>query len=260
MVQRKGYELLKEKIPEFRSPWKSIIIFVIWLLLFLVCIIFFLWFDGLVWYGALISQLIVALVCSAFAYGHMKNAKKYREKYRELAYRYFFFHFIMPIFATWFACLCHPLIIGGPTLLPIWLAIIIGVFLISIRPLTTLHILKAGFGNIGHGLGIYTIFPEEGTRVFSEIYSYIRHPMYLGYFCAALALAFFRNNILSLLTALIFLIPVLVAVRLEDKEMMERFGEKHREYINNTGALFPRKNIGKFFKLLFFFKGDEQNV
>jgi len=120
-----------------------------------------------------------------------------------------------------------------------------------------LHILKAGFDNIGHGLGVYTIFPEEGTRVFSEIYSYIRHPMYLGYFCAALAPAFFRNNILSLLTALIFLIPVLVAVRLEDREMIEKFGEKHREYINNTGALFPRKNIGKFLKLLFFFEGDK---
>jgi len=72
-----------------------------------------------------------------------------------------------------------------------------------------------------------------------------------------LALAFFRNNILSLLTALIFLIPVLVAVWLEDREMMERFGEEHREYINNTGALFLRKNIGKFLKPLFFFKGDK---
>ncbi|GAG69131.1 unnamed protein product, partial [marine sediment metagenome] len=77
-----------------------------------------------------------------------------------------------------------------------------------------------------------------------------------GYFCAALALALFRNNILSLLTALIFLIPIFVAVRLEDREMMERFGEKHRKYVNNTGALFPRKNIGKFLKLLFFLKGD----
>ena len=85
-------------------------------------------------------------------------------------------------------------------------------------------------------------------------------PYVPGYFCAALAPAFFRNNILSLLITLIFLIPVLVAVRLEDREMMERFGEKHREYINNTGVLFPRKNIGKFLRILFFFKGDEQNV
>jgi len=116
MAQKKGYELLKEKVPEFRSPWKSTAIFIIWFLLFLVCIGFFIWFNGLVWYGALISQF-VALVCSAFAYDHMKNAKRYREKYGELAYRYFFFHFIMPIFATWFACIFHPLLIGGQALL-----------------------------------------------------------------------------------------------------------------------------------------------
>lgn len=257
MTQKKGYELLKEKIPEFRSPWKSTAIFIIWFLLFLACIVFFLFFDRLAWYGALISQLIVALVCSAFAYGHMKNAKRYREKYGELAYRYFFFRFIMPIFATWYACIFHPLIIGEQALLPFWLAIVIGVFLISVRPLTVLHIKKSGFDNVGHGLGIYTVYPEEGAAVSSEIYSYIRHPMYLGSFCAALAFAFFRNNPIALLTALIFLIPVLTAASLEDKEIAERFGEEHREYIRNTGALLPRKNIGRFLKLLFFFKGDD---
>jgi len=254
MAQKKGYELLKEKVPEFRSPWKSTAIFIVWFLLFLVCILFFLWVDGLVWSGALISQLIVALMCSAFAYGHIKNAGRYREKYGELAYRYFFFHFIMPIFATWFACMFHPLLIGGKALLPLWLAIVIGVFLLSFRPLTTLHIRKSGFDVVGHGLGIYTVYPEEGSAIHGEIYSYVRHPMYLGYFCVALAFAFFRNNTLSLLTALIFLIPVLIASWLEDKELTERFGDERKKYIKNTGALFPRKNIGKFLKLLFFFK------
>ncbi|MDI6889136.1 MAG: methyltransferase [Methanocellales archaeon] len=254
MTQKKGYELLKEKVPEFRIPWKSAAIFIIWFLLFMLCMVFFWWFDSLVWYGALISQLVVALVCCVFAYGHMKNAKKYREKYGELAYRYFFFHFIMPIFATWFACIFHPLLVGGEALLPFWLAIVIGVFLIIFRPLTTLHIRKSGFDTVGHGLGIYTVYPEEGTGVSSEIYSYIRHPMYLGSFCATLAFAFFKNNILSLLTALIFLIPVLVAGWLEDKELTKRFGDEHKKYIKNTGALFPCKNIWKFLKLLFFFK------
>ena len=166
--------------------------------------VFFLWFDGLVWYGALISQLIVALICSAFSYAPMKNAQKYRAKYGELAYRYFFFHFIMPIFATWYACVFHPLLVGGPTLLTFWLAIIVGALLFSIRPLTAWHVRLSGFDNVGHGLGIYTVFPEEGTLVSSEIYSHIRHPIYLGSFCAALGFAFFRNNLLALLTALIF--------------------------------------------------------
>ncbi|MEA2054122.1 MAG: isoprenylcysteine carboxylmethyltransferase family protein [Candidatus Thermoplasmatota archaeon] len=252
MTQKKGYELLKEKIPEFRSPWKSTAIFAVGFLLFLVCTVFFIWFDGLVWYEALLSQLIIALVCSAFAYGRMKNAKRYREKYGELAYRYYFFHFFMPMSATFLACMFHPLLVGGLALLPLWLAIMIGAFLVSIRLLVGLHMRLSGFDVGGCNLEIYTVFPEEGTLVSSEIYSYIRHPGCLGFLCVVLGFAFFRNNLSALLTALIFLIPVLITTRLEDNELTERFGEEHKKYIKNTGALFPHRNIGKFLKLLFF--------
>lgn len=250
--KKKGYQLLQEKVPEFGSPPKAVGIAVVWVLLFLAFIVFFLWFDRLVWYGALLSQLVTALICTLLSYAHIKNASRYREKYEQLAYRLFFFRFIMPIFATWYACLIHPLFVGGPGLLPFWLAIVLGCLLFSVRPLTAWHVHRSGFDNVGHGLGIYTVFPEEGTQISSEIYSYIRHPIYLGSFCAALAFAFFRNNLLALFTALIFLIPVVMEVRFEDQEMAERFGERHREYIANTGAVLPRKNIRKFLGILFF--------
>lgn len=217
MTQKKGYELLKEKVPEFRSLWKSIAIFIVGLLLFLVCIVFFIWFDGLVWYGALLSQLIVALVCSAFAYGRMKNDGRYREKYGELAYWYYFFHFFMPMSVTFLACMFHPLSVGGPALIPLWLGVIIGAFLVSIHLLVGLHMRLSGFDVGGYNLEIYTVFPEEGTSISSEIYSYIRHPGCLGFLCVVLGFAFFRNNLSALLTALIFLIPVLNTARLEKR-------------------------------------------
>jgi len=66
--------------------------------------------------------------------------------------------------------------------------------------------------------------------------------------------AFLRNNVMALLTALIFLIQILIEVRFEDSEIIERVGEEHKEYIKNTGALFPHKNVGTFLKLLFFLK------
>lgn len=253
MAQKKSYELLKEKVPDFRSPWKSTAIFIVWFLLFLSCIVFFLWFDALVWYGALISQLIVALVCSGFAYAHMKNIKRYREKYGELAYRYFFFHFIMPIFATRYACMFHPLHVEGSALLPFRLAIVLGAFLILTHILLRRHIRIYGFDEICHCLGIY-------TGVSSEIYSYIRYPMYAGFFFITLGFAFSKNNLSALVCALIFLIPVFNEVRLKDKEMTERFGEEHKKYIKNTGALFPHKNIRKFLKLLFSLKKVNKNV
>lgn len=258
MEEKAGFDLLKEKVPEFRNPWLGFIIFFIWFLLFLLCMVFFWWFDNLVPCGALISQCVVALICSAFSYAHMKNARRYRQRYGQLAYRYFFLHFIMPIFATWFALIFHPLIVAGPALLPTWLAVILGLLLLSIRPLTTLHIQRSGFDNVGHGLGIYTVYPEEGTVVSSEIYSYIRHPMYLGSLCAAVAFGLFRNNAVAILVSLLLLVPIVIEVGLEDREMIERCGEGKREYIQRTGALFPKPGKAwTFLKLLLFLEGQD---
>ena len=245
-----GYNLLKEKAPVFQTPWKAAVIIVGWILLFFVCLAFFWWFDSFTWYAPLVSQAIAAGICIVLAYAHIKNAQPYREKYKE-PYQHFFFHYIVPIFALWFAMTFHPLLVSGEPILPLWVAVVIGVFLWLFRPLTSFHITKAGFDMIGHGFGIYTVYPEEGPRVSSEIYSYVRHPMYLGSFCAALGFGFLRNNILALAVAVIFLIPTYLETKFEDNELIQRYGEEHREHIKNTAALFPRKNVIQFLKLLF---------
>ncbi|MFW9951216.1 MAG: methyltransferase family protein, partial [Candidatus Thorarchaeota archaeon] len=111
---------------------------------------------------------------------------------------------------------------------------------------------NSGFNEIGHGLGIYMLFPEEGTQVKSDIYSLIRHPMYAGDFCLAIGLAFVRNNLFAFLIALMAFIPFLIAMKCEDKELVKRFGNKHKSYIKETGAIIPKfKKIGKFLKFLF---------
>ena len=245
-----GYELLKAKVPDFQTPWKAAAILVSWVLLFTMCMMFFWWFDSFVGYAPLISQSIAAGVCSGLAYLHMKNAQSYRIKHKELAYRYFFFHYIVPIFAVWYAMVFHPLLVSGESLFPSWIAVVIGILLLLLRPLTAAHIRKSGFDTIGHGFGIYTVYPEEGPHVSSEIYSYIRHPMYLGTFCAALGFAFLRNNVIAITVALIFLIPTRIETRFEDNELIKRFGQEQRKYIAETGALFPHKNVIQFFKLL----------
>jgi len=73
MTQKTGFDLLKEKVPEFRNPLKTAVIVVVGVLIFLGIMTFFWWLDGLIRYGALISQLIVALIFSAFSYGHIKT-------------------------------------------------------------------------------------------------------------------------------------------------------------------------------------------
>ncbi|MFX0043431.1 MAG: methyltransferase family protein [Candidatus Hodarchaeota archaeon] len=243
---------MKEKVPEFRSPLKAVIIIIIGLFIFLSIMIFFWWFDRLVRYGFFISQSVNVLIASVFIYCFTTMADKYKKKYGELAYRYFFFHIVVLMLITGNAGIFHVLIIEGPSLFPLWLAIVFGVFFIFMRFLFEWHLRNSGFNEVGHGLGIYMLFPEEGTQINSEIYSFIRHPMYAGDLCLALGFAFLKNNLFAFLIALIAFIPFLVAMKCEDKELIRRFGEKHKQYIKETGAIIPHlKATGKFLKFLF---------
>lgn len=227
-------------------------IVIIGVFIFLIIMIFFWWFDGLLWYGIFISQSIMTLIATIFISRFTTRADNYKKKYGEQAYRYFFFHIVILMLITGNAGIFHVLIVEGPDLLPLWLAIVIGVFFIFMRFLFEWHLRNSGFNEVGHGLGIYMLFPEEGTQINSYIYSFIRHPMYAGDFCLTLGFAFLKNNPFAFLIALIAFIPFVVAMKCEDKELIKRFGENHKQYIKETGAIIPHlKNIGKFLIFLF---------
>jgi protein-S-isoprenylcysteine O-methyltransferase Ste14 len=82
--------------------------------------------------------------------------------------------------------------------------------------------------------------------------AYLRHPLSAGVICIAIGLGFVRNNMLGILTALIYIIPILIEMKLEDGELIERFGDTHRRYMKETRALLPRwQDFGRLFKLIF---------
>lgn len=261
MSEVKGFNLLKEKVPEFRSYLKMGIIFTMSILVFLGIMVFFWWFDSLVLFGAIISQLILVVVSITFFYGFVTKAETYRKKYGDQAYRYFFFYYVVPVLIVGNACIFHTLLISGPALLPLWLAITVGIFFVLIRFLLESHLRKAGFDEIAHGLGIFMVFPEEGISVNSEIYSYIRHPMYTGDLFLAIGLALMKNNLLGIIIGLISFIPFFVGSKLEDRELIKRFGEPHRQYVERTPAFFPHlRKIGKFLKFLFSKGGKAETI
>lgn len=259
MPSTEGFELLKEKVPDLKSPKGKILTVLYFILAFIGCLLFFFWVNSLFLYGPVVSQLILAIVGSIFSYGHFKTPVRYREKYGEQAYRYHFYHFIIPILVTWYACCFHPLLIGGPQILPWWIAIIIALILFILAGFAEGQIEKAGFDTMTHGMDIFTIFPEETPPVYGEIYSFIRHPLYFALLCISFAVAVFRNNMMAILVAIIFLFPLYVGIYLEDRELIERYGDAHREYIKKTGALMPKKPLG-FLKTLINFKRKDENA
>ena len=254
MFDREAIEVFLTKVPDLRNPWRVVLTLLYVIVWAVACGAFFYFVDRLAPYGSLISQAAMCLVVTAISIIHFVQASAYRERYGELAYRYFFYHLMIPYLITWYACFFHPLFVSGPRLLPLWLAMAMGILFLALTAITSLHIERAGFHTVTHGMDVYTIFPEEATVVRGEIYGYVRHPLYLSLMCGTLALALLRNNGMALLVALLLLIPSLAAGYMEDRELIERAGEEHREYIRNTPALVPARRLGGFLKLLFSFE------
>ena len=246
-----GFAVLKEKVPEFRSPWKAAGILSIGLLLFLGLMAFLWRFDALIRYGAVISQSAAALATSMLALHSRRSVGKYRAKYGQLAYRHLFFRHFFVLFVIWGACWLHPLVVGGRALLALWVAWPLGLLLLFVALLSQRPAVTGGF-DLATDFWIYTVFPEEAKRLHSGVYVFLRHPHYASGICSALGLALLRNNMLAVLTALLSIVPILVLIRDEDKEQVERFGEEHGHYIRETPALFPHiRDLKGFAKLLF---------
>jgi protein-S-isoprenylcysteine O-methyltransferase Ste14 len=251
LSQKTGYRLLQEKVPAFKSPLKAAGIIILCVLLFTGIMIIFWWFDGLQWYHPFLSQLVIILICSPFMLWFFKLPQQYRSKFGGMAFDPFFFRIVLPMFITANAGIFHVLLVDGPALMPLWIAIILGIVFLIIRFLLESHIRRSGFDEVGHGFGIYSVFPEEGRRISSDIYSYIRHPMYAGDFYMTLGLSLFKNNWLAIIVGLMAFMPYFLAAMLEDRELIKRFGESHQRYIEETHAFFPRfRDIGRFVKFL----------
>lgn len=103
---------------------------------------------------------------------------------------------------------------------------------------------------------IYLYFPEESELQDHKIYSILRHPTYLGACLICLGGALFQLNIYGLIFFLTYLVGFYIHIRLvEEKELIQRFGESFLEYRKEVPALLVRpRKIGKFLKILFGFK------
>lgn len=89
-------------------------------------------------------------------------------------------------------------------------------------------------------IGVAELLPSQGEQrlVISGIRDRIRHPVYLGHLCEMLAWSIGGLAVAYALTAFAALTGVIM-IRLEDKELEERFGEEYRRYRSHVPALIP---------------------
>lgn len=81
---------------------------------------------------------------------------------------------------------------------------------------------------------------KDHTLVTSGPYARTRHPMYTALNMFSFSLALTTSNILVLFFAVLVIVPFPWIARMEEKMLLETFGEDYREYMSKSGRFFPR--------------------
>ena len=85
----------------------------------------------------------------------------------------------------------------------------------------------------------FSIMIEAREPVFTGIYRYVRHPLYLGEMIATTGVLVFRFSNINLFLTILFIISQVVRSRLEENKLSSVF-LTYAEYKRKTGAFLPR--------------------
>jgi protein-S-isoprenylcysteine O-methyltransferase Ste14 len=252
-MEIKGLDTLSKHVPELNTAGgrAKIIIFVL-ILLILVTAYFIITDNIPTW--SIDSQIIIValgfLVMSLF----FSRKQKYKEKYKELAYRKAVAHYIMPGLALIFGAIAHARYMNGPFIPHGWWTtafFALGWYLTCVGAILSVRsIFTFGVDNLTM---LYVYHPEEGRVIESSIYGILRHPIYAGALRLMIGLALLNGNANSVASVIFAPLLFFGWVRLvEEKELIARFGQAYLDYRKRTPAFWPRlQDMGKFFTFLF---------
>ena len=143
----------------------------------------------------------------------------------------------LPLFGSIFVYLLNPRWMAWAELpLPIWVrwAGVVGGLFAAPAALWV-------FRSIGRNVSETVLTKRDHDLVTSGPYRWIRHPLYTTGGVLLLAIGFMAANWFVLLFALVAVVALRVAViPLEERELVNKFGDEYRRYMARTGRLLPR--------------------
>jgi len=127
---------------------------------------------------------------------------------------------------------------------------IIGFVILGLMIGTAVRAVK-DFGIDNAGL-VYVYYPEEAKVVQSDIYSIVRHPMYMAAIMISIGGFCFQFSIYSIIHLIITLLGFTYHILcVEEKELIERFGDSYKTYTKRVPAILIKpENWGRYFKFL----------
>ena len=119
--------------------------------------------------------------------------------------------------------------------------VLVGLF--SLPLLLLPAILSLGFGTYLAAKSHEAVFGERMKQpklIDSGVYSWVRHPMYLGILMSCLAFFFIMSSLLSLGIWLVFFILYDKMVTYEEKDLIRKLGEQYIAYQRRVPKWCPR--------------------
>jgi len=105
-----------------------------------------------------------------------------------------------------------------------------------------LFVIKRSFRNYSLlvFLGLKKETASEQTLKKDKLQSKVRHPLYTGTILLFLGYFIYNPLLVNLISFAALLIYLPFGIRLEEKKLIQQFGEEYLQYKKNTPALFPK--------------------
>ena len=140
-------------------------------------------------------------------------------------------------------------LIGIPNEIEVPLRIVLGSFFVLLGLLTMRQAVLT-FG-LDYMIVIYLYFPDESEIQQREIYSIIRHPTYFAGILLGLSAVLFRMSVFTIIFFVLFYAAWRAQISVEEKELVERFGEGYSEYMERVPGLRIRpRDFGAYVRFL----------
>jgi protein-S-isoprenylcysteine O-methyltransferase Ste14 len=232
-----GYDRLVETVPDLSTPRGVLRAVLTPIVIFLAALFLLNWLDNYSPFLAFLLQLVI------FGLTYWLLRSFFDPHHHRLAYTDAFYNRFLPSAGLNMAGLVYILTSQGPDaeaarLIPTVLGRLVALYLLVTGIAVLVRAVQAaGLDTLA---GLYIYYPEGGRQLDWSIYKLLRHPVYSGVDRLALAFGLWNGSAYAILLAVLYAaVWHPIWYRLEERELVERFGEGYLAYRERVPAVLP---------------------